>query len=331
MNISLIIPVYNDTENLIRLLDQAANLGCFTQVIVIDDCSDPPLRRAIIAPPDTPENWLSLKQNPKRLGPGPSRNWAIDLVKTSHLLYLDSDDLLTNELLGLLADLKGRDFDFCLFKHHDSRMKSGQTPHDEAFWQAAKLGTQTLSKPDNAAIAQLAQTANYPWNKIYRSDFLRQSNARCSNILLHEDVALHWQSFLHAKSILSSPRSCVQHFVEDSANRLTNLQGGQRLAFFEVLPGLYDQIKNNAPPALTLAFLHFVTGLLYWIEYNTSYNLRRRVRRLTGGFIKQILQDLPLQDIKVKDPALFRCLINQQRRGRFIRLPKLRRNKRDLK
>ncbi len=328
MNISLIIPVRNDTENLIHLLAQAAELGCFTQAIVIDDLSDTPLTRSMIEPEKAPENWLLLNRNPKQFGPGPSRNIAIELVKTSHLMYIDSDDMLTPALIDLLNDLNGKEFDFCLFKHHDSRVQHGQMPHDEAFWQSAGLADTALARLDAVTTPQLAQTANYPWNKIYRTEFLRHSGARCSNILLHEDVALHWQSFLQAKTILCSSSIVVEHFVDSRAQRLTNLRGQDRLEFFNVLPSLYRQVRDGNHPEFTMAFLHFVTGLLYWIEYNVTPDLRRTVRRKTGLFVEQVLQDFPLNEFASKDPALHQHLKDQRRRGRFIRLPKRPRSRR---
>ncbi len=327
MNISLIIPVRNDTENLIRLLAQAAELGCFQHVIVIDDLSDTPLTPPMIAPVDVPKNWLSLIRNPKQFGPGPSRNLAIDLVKTSHLLYLDSDDLLTPELSSLLDDLAGFEFDFCLFKHHDSRMQHGQMPHDEVFWEAANLPHTPLALLDSTTAAQLAQTANYPWNKIYHTEFLRQSGARCSDVLLHEDVALHWQSFLYAKTIYCSPRIVVQHFVDESALRLTNRSDRERLAFFDILPALFRQVRDESRLEITMAFLQFVTRLFYWIEYNVTPNLRRTVRRHTGAFIKNVLREIPLAKVAEMNPELHQRLKDQRRRGRFIRLPKLGRTK----
>lgn len=329
LSISLVIPVYNDTENLVRAIKRAAELGCFEQVIVMDDHSNPPIALDMITPQNAPQNWLSLHHNPTQLGPGPARNRATDLVQTSHLLYLDSDDLLTLELPDLLADLASDpskdSFDFCLFKHHDSRVETGQMDYDEDFWQQAYLPEQALVTLDPSQTALLAQTANYPWNKIYRTAFLRQSGARCSDILLHEDVALHWQSFLYASKILVSSRAIVEHFVLNDGQRLTNLRGQERLAFFEVLPALFSQVRTVESPDLTLPFLHFVTGLFYWIEDNITPDLRRTVRRRTGAFIKTVLRDMPLQQIKCKDPDLFSRIKDQQRRGRIIRLPNLRR------
>lgn len=325
LTLSLIIPVFNDTENLVRVLMQAAELGCFAQAIVMDDRSDPPLTNDLITPQNAPKDWLSLQHNPTQLGPGPARNRAIDLVQTSHLLYLDSDDLVTPALPDLLADLADKDFDFCLFKHHDSRVETGQLGFDEDLWQQASLPPRPLVMLDPSQVALLTQTANYPWNKIYRTEFLRQSGARCSDILLHEDVALHWQSFLYASKILASQRIVVEHFVLDDGQRLTNLRGRERLAFFKVLPALFSQVRAVKSPDLTLPFLHFITGLFYWIEANTTPDLHRTVRRQTGAFLKTVLHDIPLQQIKPKDPELHMRIKDQQRRGRLIRLPSLRR------
>lgn len=334
LTLSLVIPVYNDTENLIRTLRRAAELGCFERVIVMDDRSEPPITRDLITPKNTPENWLSLHHNPTQLGPGSARNRGLDLVQTSHLLYLDSDDLLTPALPDLLAELAvdpAKDsFDFCLFKHHDSRMKTGLMDHDAHFWQQANLPKQTLVTLDPSQTTLLAQTANYPWNKIYRTAFLRQSGARCSDILLHEDVALHWQSFVYARKILVSPRIIVEHFVLEDGQRLTNLRGRERLDFFNILPALFSQVRAVKSPDLTLPFLQFVTGLFYWIEDNTTPDLRRTVRRRAGAFLKIALQDIPLQQIKSNDLDLYTRIKDQKRRGRLIRLPSLRRLLRKL-
>lgn len=322
LTLSLIIPVYNDTENLIRALAQVAELGCFEQVIVMDDCSNPPLVHGSIVPKNTAKNWLSLQHNTAQNGPGPARNRALSLVQTSHFLYLDSDDLLTQELPDLLAELSGETFDFCLFKHHDSRMEAGQMVHDENFWQQADLPDQPLVALDRRQTGLLAQTANYPWNKIYRTDFLRQSGARCSEILLHEDIALHWQSFLFAKKILASQRIIVEHFVQEGGQRLTNRRGQERLAFFDVLPALFDQLRGTD---LALPFLGFVTSLFYWIEDNITRDLRSTVRQRVDGFLQTVLRDIPLDQIKNVDPDLYARFNDQQRSGRPFRMPNLRR------
>ncbi len=43
MELSLVVPVWNDLPGLERLLRQVAELGIFTQVIIADDCSDVPV------------------------------------------------------------------------------------------------------------------------------------------------------------------------------------------------------------------------------------------------------------------------------------------------
>jgi len=278
MTLTLVIPVCNDTALLRRLLFQVRHMSCVEAIIVVDDASDVQVTPAAILPADgSLDGQLTLIRHDQRRGPGVCRNRAIGRVATTHLLFVDSDDLLTPELVGLMDDLKGKSFDFCLFKHADSRVEHdggwGQIPYDEALWRRAGVAVGSLHEASLSQAAILSQTANYPWNKIYRTGFLHESDARCSEILLHEDIKLHWKSFLSARKILVSDRIANVHFVLDDGNRLTQRRGRERLSVVDSLNQVAADIR--AQPALEFSqpFLRFASDLFNWIKDNLEPDL----------------------------------------------------------
>ncbi|MBK0329312.1 glycosyltransferase [Rhodobacteraceae bacterium F11138] len=268
LELTVAIPVHNDRDEVLALL---AGLTCAAHIVVVDDGSDLPLRQdELCAAARLSPGQLTLLRHDRARGPGAARNAALAQVRTEYLLYLDADDLPTGELPLLLADLAGQEFDFCIFRHHDSRSEQenywGPDPHDRALWRAAGSDIGALTPVTAAAAAQLVQTANYPWNKIYRTGFLRDHDIHCSQIPVHEDIELHWRSFLNARRILASDRIAAIHFVTPGGDRLTNMLGVDRLRVFEPLTLIAAEV--SAAGVDPLPFARFTLGLLGWIHHH---------------------------------------------------------------
>ena len=254
---ALVIPVHNDAQRLARLLDMAQPMG-FAQIVVVDDGSDAP----VTVPPG-----VTLIRHDTARGPGAARTTGTVHVTTPYLIYLDSDDLPTSDLPPLLADLAHQPaFDVCLFKHIDSHIANsghwGQPEADEAHWRAAGVAVGALCRPPRAVWPDLAQIAAYPWNKVYRTAFLRDHDIRCADTPVHQDITLHWLTFLHARTLLTSDRACVWHMIADGAGRLTNRRGPERLRVFETLVPV---LAADPPPDMMVALVRFVLHLSDWI------------------------------------------------------------------
>lgn len=305
--LSLVIPVRDDPEGLARLLDQARGAGWFDRIVVVDDGSDPPVRPA----PD-----LTLIRHDRPQGGGVARNHGLAAVETGHVLFFDSDDLLTAELGHLLADLAEDPlpFDFCLFKYADGREARaghwGQPDWDERFWTAAGIGPRALAAAPATALPVLVQTANYPWNKVFRTAFLRDRGIGCAATAVHQDIPLHWLAFLAAGRVLVSDRICAWHEVRLQGGRLTNRSGAERLQVFDALAPVEAAVAAAADPAWRRAFSGFVLGLVDWIAARIAPELRPALFAAERAFIARTGARW-LDEIAAADPGLARWLADR--------------------
>lgn len=300
---AVVIPVWNDGARLARLLDQIRAMGCFGQIVVVDDGSDQPVPEA--------EDLTLLRQR-RSIGGGAARNLGLKYVRHQHVLFFDSDDLLTDELPVLLQDLAaetaaGGVFDFCLFRHADSRVAAegrwGQPDWDDALWAKAGHGSGALAEASAAALPILVKTANYPWNKIYRTGFLRRHQIGCGQTRLHQDIELHWMGFLRADRVLVSDRICAWHAVDPKADRLTNRKGRERFEVFTALTPVQAACAGADDPVWRQAFADFVLGLLVWVSEQIEPKIRPELQALAARWLQEHL--LPWQADLAGMPGLW--------------------------
>ena len=285
-DLALVVAVHNDGAGLARLLQQTGRLGIAAQVVVVDDGSDPPCalypgmafaRRVL---PGVRIDWLRT-QGPegRACGAGAARNLGLAEVRTPLVLFFDADDMVTGAIRGLLADLT-RDwhahgpFDMALFAHHDSRMlaqgRAGpQEPPDRALWAQHAPGP-ALRALDRAGALAMCRVSNYPWNRIWRTGFLRDAGVRFTESMLHNDIAPHWAGFLSGQRLLCSGRACAIHTVVPGRAQLSARRGRDRLAAFDALDAVLDRLleevaRDAGRAAFAGPLLDFTCRLTGWI------------------------------------------------------------------
>ena len=322
--LAVIIPVWNDSVGLARLLPQVLSAPGVSQVIVVDDNSDTPCTAdhpdLADAAGDPRLAWLRSKI---RSGAGHARNIGLEQVTAPHVLFFDSDDVLLPGLAELITDLAHPDtptFDFCLFRHVDSRQRAtgmlAPLPSDQHHWDMIDVPEiPTVLSPKQAA--RICRISAYPWNKIYRTSFLRENEIRCTEIMVHNDLELHWTGFLHARHILASSRLCCEHFVHKSGRRLTNRSGIERLEVFRALEAVQSAVASDASIAATYAdaAAEFYLNLFRWIDGTLAPDLRAPFHTKAQTFLRRRLSPPVFALAALRDPQLARRL------NRFLEEP----------
>lgn len=306
-DLAVVIPVWNDAEGLDQLLKQISRLDAVSQVVIVDDASDRPADPASMG-------WtagrlgadLVFARNAQQRGAGYSRNRGLKKVTTSRVIFFDSDDRFTPEFASLMADLPKGGFDVCVFAHADSRVAQsggwGPLAGDDRLWERAGVFG-ALNELPAEKVPELIQISAYPWNKVYRTAFLREAGIRCTEIMVHNDIELHWLSFLRADRILVSDRVAAIHVVQRSGARLTNRSGAERLEMFRALDPVAEEI-SKAGPTFTLPFAKFVMALFHWALNQLAAKYHDAFRGRIRAFLAHHLDAAAFARIAAAEPEL---------------------------
>lgn len=323
MQLSIVIPVWNDQAGLDRLLTQIGELDLFFEVIIVDDASE-----TVMGPQTVPSSatlgeriiWL---RSESQKGAGHARNMALEHVRGSHVIFFDSDDLFLPGFVDIVAYAASAvglqeegemPFDFIIFRHDDSRVLDagslGSFPDQEARWKAIGASRDS-SEPfpvslDTDQAVTLACLTAYPWNKIYRTNFLRDERIRCTEIMVHNDFELHWNSFVCAKKILACSETGALHCVVENGVRLTNRRGSERLEVFQAFESVLARIFSE--PESRIVFLQpmmrFSWDLLGWINERIDPTYTAELTTRTRRFFHEHLDTQSMTILAYADPTL---------------------------
>lgn len=270
-DLAIVIPVWNIPQDLSFLLTQISCMNIFSEVIVCDDASDMDCN---------PENLGFTSKNlgaqltylrlSKQRGAGYARNIGLAAVKAKNVIFFDADDHLSEKFpLIWQRHIKNKTPDFTIFRHTDSRIlntegREASFAADERQWDIA-LGEDIEGLLNREQSAHLCTISAYPWNKIYRTDFLRSEGITCSETPVHNDIRLHWLSFLRAHSILAIRDIGAIHIVGERNHHLTTRRGEERLCINEILEDLTNSIRENRSNFIFMRhFIYFVDMILRW-------------------------------------------------------------------
>lgn len=309
MTVSVVVPVWNDAEGALRLVDQLDGIDFVSEIILVDDFSQTHLSDCI--DPQDFSTRLKIFRQSSNLGAGAARNAGLELVTNPLCIFIDSDDEITEDFSLILDDcINNIDaFDFVIFRHIDSReMARGRDSAlhvDEVHWnklttQGLELGIMSPSEQED-----MASISAYPWNKVYRTKFLIDHQISCTEIPVHNDIEIHWASFLLAERVLYTNRRGILHYVEETGSRITNRKGRERLRVFEALDNVSSRIKSDRPRiGMRIAFWWFYTKLMDWIPDNLEDEFQEEFGEMRLNHVLLNVSRTEYRLLAHRDPAL---------------------------
>lgn len=270
---SFVIPAYNDAEGLQRHLDYFRTRPELIQLLIVDDGSTDETE-TVMSAADLPDNIaLVYHRQAENGGPAAARNTGMDLAEGTYLTFLDADDILAACFFDYVAlSPLQNGADLVLFKYHlstdpDQRYTYDMHRIDNAFFtgiEGIELPTQTYRLAD---LPGVLSTVAFPWNKVYRRAFLKESNIRFPDLRMHEDILPHWHSFLRAErfGVLSWAPPLITHY-EAVGERATGYIGERRMGVFDSLTELHDELdSHDLSGALLPQFDSFCQDMFGWM------------------------------------------------------------------
>ena len=241
---SLVIPVYKGQGYLTECLDSVLGQDYTDfEVIAVDDCS-PDGSGAILdeyAERDARIHVIHLTEN---VGLGRARNAGMEKVQGDYVLFLDSDDTLTDGALRAIADRleAAGDPEILVYDYARSYWDGRVRPNQRA----------ELLQPDGPEAFPLAERPKLldllqiVWNKAYRRDFVLRHELTFPPGY-YEDAPWTFCSMISAERIAVLNRVCVMYRQRREGGNILKTVSRKHFDVFDQYRRVFDYL--DAHPA----------------------------------------------------------------------------------
>lgn len=208
LKISIIIPVYNSEKYLKKCLDSVLNqtIDDF-EVICIDDGSTDGSLSILQKYAQEYNNLRVLSQSNQ--GQGKARNFAISQANGEYIGFVDSDDYVDwdyFEKLYSTAKEYNADIALASILKHKSFYKRYNVLYK------AVISAETIQKKIELS-ADAKKGFFYAWNKIYKTDLVKNNDIKFSEGQLFEDVMFAMKALYYSNRVVSVP-DIKYHYLE---------------------------------------------------------------------------------------------------------------------
>lgn len=263
IQVSVIIPVYNIAAHLEQCLDSVEGQTLADlEIICVDDGStdESPVILASYAVRDS--RFQVITQT--NAGPGAARNTGLALAGGEFVIFLDSDDWFEPDFLEQMvrrARDTGADVTICRAIEFDTR--TGRELPSEWMLKDRYLPGDCFT-PEQAADYLFQFTYGWPWDKLYRTEFIRGTQISFPELPNSEDFVFVFQSLALAGRIAVLDKTLVHHRV----NRMASVSNSRWLkpeAPYQATTLLWTALEQRGVYRIfERSFLNWAMEFLIW-------------------------------------------------------------------
>lgn len=264
--ISVIMPVYKAQQGITRTIESLLNQSYQDfEIICVDDCS-PDGSLKILKELSERDSRIRVIHNTINRGAGYCRNLGFSHAKGEYCFFLDCDDFFMPDFLGDMyrkITETGADICFCNYSFVTS---DGTLISTTSFGDGAENPFVPGENYDR--LYQLSHAV--PWNKIFRTDFIRQHHLMYAELSSSNDLSFTLLAFSLAEKIAYLDGSYIQYTKGDSKSTTMSLKD----CHVDNVLKAYDILLSNIMrlPNRRDYFATFNTAL------NRSLNYRLKLR-----------------------------------------------------
>ena len=231
VDISIIVPIYNASKYLKKCLDSLVNqTKKELEFILINDGSTDDSESIIKSYSDDRIKYYKRSNH----GIGKTRNFGINNASGKYIMFLDSDDYLEEnacEVLYKKIEKEKLDVVVCDFYRVDSNYK-------EVEKIISFKNTKLKDNPNLLLNINLA-----PWNKIYRSDLIKNNNIKFIEDLKYEDAPFVALALLKSKKIGKVDKPLINYTIHDSSE--TTLRDKRVFDIIKIVDIIRNYFKDD--------------------------------------------------------------------------------------
>ena len=248
MTISIIIPIYNVEPYIERCIQSVLRQTYRDlEVILVDDCT--PDRSMELAKACIEQSPLSkdLKfvflQHEQNRGVSVCRNDGIDAATGEYLMFIDSDDYITDDCVETLAKpLKAYPYDMVVggYELHENGLQ-----YDDL----SKLGIQgeVIGSKNIAACLLADKLYCMPWNKLYKSHYIKENKLYFQERLPIEDELWTPLVACTAKSLYAIQKKTYHYELREGSLMTSKEREPYFQTLLRILQCFYNHAEQRCP------------------------------------------------------------------------------------
>lgn len=249
-NYSIIIPHRNSPSLLCRCLKSIPQREDL-EIIVVDDNSDDNLK------PNINRNDVNVILLNKETcnGAGHARNIGLSIAKGKWLLFADADDYYVDNFMDKLDEFVNTDYDVVYFNFYQY-LEGGQTPIYEKISNYVKECAE-----GKISIDFVKYKFNAPWNKMIKTQFVRDNEIFFEEIPIANDMFFAFQVGFFCRKYFVANLYLYNYIVYKRSQTKKNWTSHKIQIYVENIfksNGFYEFIKHKE-------WKHGVLFLLYQI------------------------------------------------------------------
>lgn len=279
--ISVVMPVYNSGKYLEQTLKSLVEQTFpFCEFICIDDGSTDNSGEILDRYAQADVRFRIFHQ--KNIGAGKTRNFGMSQARGKYTIFLDSDDIFYPNMLYELqkrADKTNADIVVCRYDQFQEDDPKYIRFIERSIREEYLPNKHIFNINDFKAYA-FQLFSGMPWNKIFRTDFIRSTGYRFLDLNNSNDTFFVFMNIFKAKKISYVGDALLKYRVLSKS--ISHAKDEYPLCFLATLNRIYNEIKNNMDiPELRISFMNRVAN-------NTKWNLSL----MSDGTIKNIKKNI---------------------------------------
>ncbi len=236
--VSIIVPVYNVAPYLRQCLDSLLQQTLKEiEILCVNDGSTDDSLQILEEYAEQDKRLIVISQENK--GSSVARNFALQEARGKYILFVDSDDWIDSSLCEkayMTAEKHQTDivlFDYFMVPFGKKKLK----PRREF-----DLPANELLELDATKI--VFKTPTYIWNKLYRTEFLRQNDLLFPEGLVSEDTYFTFIMWMKAQTLVYMPE-CLYFYRTGRPSSVVTSQGYKYLDIIQIYKMITVFLEKN--------------------------------------------------------------------------------------
>lgn len=308
--ISVIIPVFNAEKHLKRCLDSILNQTYHDFEIILVDDGSTDNSRLICEEYKRKDSRIEVYSNSNK-GPGPARNYGIEMAKGDYIYFMDSDDEILPNLLEENYNIAIKtEADIVCFSYLKIIYKNRKPTSERRYGISSSKLLINEEIPGIFWELQDNELVYTLWNKLYKRELILKNNVRFTELRKGQDALFNFEIFKYVNRLYVNKNHYYKYHLYDENNitsRFTpNLFQSYKI-FDSYLMKLINEWKLEDEESKSrineVRFLNINTCMANLVKpENNNLNFMQQIKEckniLNDSFTEEVLYSTNINDLK---------------------------------